>query len=891
MGRFTKETEQGQTSYSAFISYRHKEPDATIAKNLVKMLETYHIPREVQKKSGITKLKKAFRDQDELPLSSDLGQDIHTALHNSDWMISLCSPAYLESKWCMEEVNYYIETENKKDHILTMLVEGEPAESFPKQLLTTEENGETVEIEPLAANVVAETTRQALRRLKEEKLRILAPMLGVTYDELRRRERERKLKRIILVSIGVAILAGGFGLYAWNRANVIKNQAENIERQAKDIERQAEDIKRQADDIARQAVEIERERRVAAGNEVQLLSEKSLGLTQKDDRKQALKYALEAYEVSDTIDGDFREDARAALSAACYTSDFTRVKTVNTDNMSIFYWEYAPDDTVYAGIAKDMVVGFDSASGEILYCVADTARTVDRIEFSADSSMLMSVCTGSNDVNIYDSHTGEHLSLIHLESGSMGYLKEAKFMADGRVLAVTSNDYRMFDAATGEMTGSFELPGGGPSFISSRAFNMEHGLMAFFSSDGSATVEIINFEKNTWVIAATGYEGYGIWSGGFSPDGRYLACNVVGIIVVLDAETGKVLCETPMGENREVLWPTSTVYSPDNSMIISLYSDRIVGSRAKDCEQVYSVPIEQMYGDGGIRFIGDGEYFYSESCPNRIFRTATGEIARNMQAEGLLIQAAAHNGRELLMKNGSNSLGIHNMIGEGSQETIENYTGELVKITNFGEPYRTDLVETFFEDTSYIPLSGMYQQRIYVSPNGRYAVLTNKGTYIKIWDLEVSNEEMYRSYGNSNISGISLSPALCFSADSRYFATAGYDGRCVVFNLEEGRNERVFYPYADTDGAAAMAVLSGVTFNADGSLVMLATETTGEYYVYSVKEGVMLYRLYANREVMDFGFDTVTGNAMICYADGSALAAKIFTDDAELLEYVERIAK
>ena len=103
-GLYCMETYQ----YAAFISYRHRMPDEAIAKKLHTLIETYHIPADIQKSTGRKKMGRVFRDQEELPLSTDLGNDIKTALEHSDWLIALCSPSYLESKWCMTEIEYFI---------------------------------------------------------------------------------------------------------------------------------------------------------------------------------------------------------------------------------------------------------------------------------------------------------------------------------------------------------------------------------------------------------------------------------------------------------------------------------------------------------------------------------------------------------------------------------------------------------------------------------------------------------------------------------------------------------------------------------------------------------------------------------------------------------------
>ena len=80
-----------EKGFTAFISYRHQSPDQDVAKRLHTAIETYRVPAGIRKKTGRKKMGLVFRDQEELPLSSDLGKDIENALDNSDWLIAVCS--------------------------------------------------------------------------------------------------------------------------------------------------------------------------------------------------------------------------------------------------------------------------------------------------------------------------------------------------------------------------------------------------------------------------------------------------------------------------------------------------------------------------------------------------------------------------------------------------------------------------------------------------------------------------------------------------------------------------------------------------------------------------------------------------------------------------------
>ena len=137
--------------FTAFISYRHQSPDQEVAKWLHTAIETYRIPDAIRKQTGRKNMGKCFRDAEELPLSPSLGDDIERALLDSDWLIAVCSPRYLQSRWCMQEIEFFA-AHKGRDRILIVLAEGRPAESIPELLRWRyDENGVRILYEPLAA--------------------------------------------------------------------------------------------------------------------------------------------------------------------------------------------------------------------------------------------------------------------------------------------------------------------------------------------------------------------------------------------------------------------------------------------------------------------------------------------------------------------------------------------------------------------------------------------------------------------------------------------------------------------------------------------------------------------------------------------------------------------
>ncbi|MCI1726222.1 MAG: toll/interleukin-1 receptor domain-containing protein [Lachnospiraceae bacterium] len=69
--------------YDAFISYRHVERDAAVAGALQRALEHYHIPAQIQKQTGIKKIRRVFRDREELSTNTDLAKTLDDALDHS----------------------------------------------------------------------------------------------------------------------------------------------------------------------------------------------------------------------------------------------------------------------------------------------------------------------------------------------------------------------------------------------------------------------------------------------------------------------------------------------------------------------------------------------------------------------------------------------------------------------------------------------------------------------------------------------------------------------------------------------------------------------------------------------------------------------------------------
>ena len=197
--------------YAAFISYRHGGIDEYVAKTLHTMLENYRVSGKIANKIGKKKVGRIFRDVDELPSSSSLYNNIEEALGQSEFMIVICTPRLCESKWCMREIELFKKIRGS-DHIIAVLAQGDPKDSFPYEITHRLVNGEEIEVEPLAADVRGETKKEQKKKIKTEKLRILAAMLHCEFDQLRQRDRQKKMQRMLTAGgVGLAILCAFLG--------------------------------------------------------------------------------------------------------------------------------------------------------------------------------------------------------------------------------------------------------------------------------------------------------------------------------------------------------------------------------------------------------------------------------------------------------------------------------------------------------------------------------------------------------------------------------------------------------------------------------------------------------------------------------------------------------
>ena len=468
--------------YDAFISYRHSELDMEIAKKLHKGLETFKLPASVRKKYGKKRIERVFRDQEELPIGSDLDDNITAALADSEFLIVICSPRTPKSVWVLKEIETFIKLHDR-DHVLAILIEGEPNESFPSLLLTDDEGRP---VEPLAADVRGETAKERNKKFKTELMRLVAPLVGCEYDDLKQRHRERIIKRNVGIAaaalLTIAAIGIAFGLF---NAKVAREMEELANRNA--------DLALEKSNLAGQIfVQLQETQK----NQSRFYAERSLSLLAEGKREAAVLTAMEGLPRSDQDDRPYVPENEYALSQALHVYDDGK----NLDHDRLLSHEQIVTDIRSCADGKYLV---STDRSENVY-VWDTGTWEKKIMIPAkvNDYYLESVEDAFADENgVYittsDSFTAYDFSGKELYSiGSDSYFLDAEYFKDkNAAILISSEGIDVVDLAGGKRILTSEDTTG--TSLSSKGSYMGEAVYALThmsQGDMRTTVSIINAE-------------------------------------------------------------------------------------------------------------------------------------------------------------------------------------------------------------------------------------------------------------------------------------------------------------------------------------------------------------------------------------------------------------
>ena len=711
-------------------------------------------------------------------------------------------------------------------------------------------------------------------------------MVGTTFDGLYQRQKRRVLRRVLTMALAGIVVLGGFLAYALVQNTRIREQNLRIEAQNTEltdknrmIEQQNTELTDKNQTIEAQNRRIEEERTAASRNECELLIEKSVYCSSVNRKNEATQLALDALSVSETVDGFAKDEAMDALAVSCSMGDFAVEAKLDFPGMVNYdpYCCFSPDGAKIA--VTDSRTGLtlcDAATGERLWVSAPFSHDITSVSWNAESTLLVVTARAGHTVCLIDASTGDHLKELYVPwavnavfEGENVLIAFAQGLVRWETAVSDDNLPFVFRIDEDQYVTSLSLQGG--RYITLCQSSLEYRI--FVQEISSPVYACVDLPEHKVV------NGYTV-----SPDGEWIFVHQFDQCYIMNLATDEIRWKVPSAQ-------TELTADPDCGPVWC-------GDIILDCGSAFSAQTGEVLYETENKAAGvtpDGRFFYDASAFRHLsdgswFADVPGDLkAVSPAGDYLVVYHATLYGKGLpgnpdAVAARTKEACLELAPGTGSQYIAEKYEGTILEIPDYTEPEHEEGTMLALKDPYGTAATGYIMSRSFFSPNGRYHIVMNLGAYIPFYDLEKSNEPIARIYDFSvgdHVEAVDVS----FSADSRYAAIAGAAGQFIVYELETGRMVRSF-----TDTYLARS-LSEVKFNARGNYLMVADFNCKSFRICSVSNGQTVYTMHAVREVASWGFDEATGDAVVCYDDGSALIARMFEDEETLLGYAREKVK
>jgi len=181
--------------------------DAETARKLAKSIGGYRLPARITLEDPSLDYRRILLDCDGEPFD----EQAHRELESCRFLVLLCSPGTKDDRAILDRLACF-RTLRGGENIVPVIVEGEPADSFPESFIEKKvvqhirpdmsvvERVET--IEPVAADLRADSPSRWKEVLRYETVRIVASVLGLHPDALEQRQRQRRKRELtVLLSV------------------------------------------------------------------------------------------------------------------------------------------------------------------------------------------------------------------------------------------------------------------------------------------------------------------------------------------------------------------------------------------------------------------------------------------------------------------------------------------------------------------------------------------------------------------------------------------------------------------------------------------------------------------------------------------------------------------
>lgn len=224
--------------------------DADIAERLADSIRSYRMPADIRIDEGLD-YRRIILDTQETAFH----EPVRRQLDACRFLILICSSDAKKSRAVEERLLFFSGTHGR-DHVIAVLVRDEPADAFPegfierkmvKHILPDKRVIERMEtIEPIAADLRADTPERRKELLRYETVRIAASVMNLHPDDLEQRHLTRRRKTVrnlvgfaLAVTLTVSFIFTFLGFKARSEALIAEEQTrlsiETAERTMKEL--------------------------------------------------------------------------------------------------------------------------------------------------------------------------------------------------------------------------------------------------------------------------------------------------------------------------------------------------------------------------------------------------------------------------------------------------------------------------------------------------------------------------------------------------------------------------------------------------------------------------------------------------------------------------------
>ena len=811
--------------YDAFISYRHVEPDQTVAKYVLQMIEIFKVPKAFYK-DGKSPVFRVFRDREELA-ARDLGASIEEALTQSRYLVVICSKRTPLSEWCQKEIEIF-KGLHGEERIIPVLIEGEPDEAFPNPLKEIKDQGDVHEI--LAADIrpdeifgdeftgyenlqdkhkLNELTKQSINLLKTEKYRIMATILGCSFGDLKQRDKERKNKRILNLSLsaGAVFLVFGIFMAAYHKAEVARQEA--VQSNASILMKTSKDYAGDGDYL-----------------KAALVAKEAMNPISKN-----MKYynTLKAEEFS-------------IFNSVIYHGGASTLTVIPTKN-NMTYIALSNDEKYVAyGLDNNNTAIASVENGEVIKEFEGHSQQVKLLSFSADDKYLASA-SFDNTCIIYDVKIGEQKAVLDI----VGIPMMIRFSTDGTKLfyAALYNDntvFYVYDAGNFKKQSEFTVEGqvksadikkDGSEILITLNTNTDDRVTRRSLKDGSIIDVIPKLSEKNIITQEDSYKPYK--SAAYSADGQ-------NILLLTDADIIKMSFDKQEVFRKDMYInpdDNKVIYESDDGKKIAVKSNTKIyildGNSGEISDEIYFEKLNlkyYVYNPDTNTVVGFGENGnYSIWKDNAVvednLKYGSGTpVEFKFLKDGSKILANSHESQAIKiidLKSGVSSESIYARIMANSNDSSKMLLFDGKDVLLSSDDGKTSSKINVDESTidGVAPDSKYYK----ISNNGRYyatvvTVLDSDKPVLKVYDLQENDSKQLEMD--------SFSSVFTFSNDSEQILSA--DGKNGLRIFDSNTMEQV-KSYSDIKDDSGKMILS------PDSKIIVFNNISGTASIYDMENG------------------------------------------------------